>query len=295
MDHTSLSIITPSYNQGEFIEKTILSVLAQGIETLEYIICDGGSSDQTLDIIKRYSHSLTWVSEIDSGQAGAVNKGFAKAKGDIIGWINSDDLYYPNAFKNVLAFFESHPEIDLIYGKANYVSEKGDFLEPYPTQVWNYRALCQKCFICQPSVFFKRKLFNELGPLDEQLRYCLDYELWLRYGKAANFFYYEEVLSAFRLHQYTKTVSQRVQAHQELNNMIKPKLGYVPDIHIIRLGLVQAEREIGLVSQDKIHARKLPLGNARFWIVLIIGTAAEFWRCQKFPSILGLIRILLVR
>ncbi len=291
--YPSLSIITPSYNQGDFIEETILSVLDQDIEKLEYIICDGGSSDQTLDILRQYEHRLAWISEHDNGQSEAINKGIAQSKGEIIGWINSDDLYYPGAFKNVLAFFESHPEADFLYGKANYISQNGDFLEIYPTQEWDYHALCGRCFICQPAVFFRRKLWEKFGPLDESLKYCLDYELWLRYSKSSNVCYYEQVLSAFRLHKNTKTLSQRIQAHDELNEMMKTRLGYVPDIHVIRLALVKTEQEIGYISKHKIHHRKLPLRSGRFWFKLITHTIFEFWRFKKFPSITNLTKILL--
>jgi glycosyltransferase involved in cell wall biosynthesis len=290
-DHLTFSIITPSFNQGKFIKETIESVLNQEIEDLDYIICDGQSSDQTLDIISRYRGRLSWISEKDSGQAHAVNKGFSKTQGEIVGWLNSDDIYYPGTLRKVYDFFNTHPEVDFIYGKANYIDEQGVFLEHYPTEPWNYFSLIERCFICQPSVFFRRKLIKELGGLNEKLNYCLDYELWLRYCKASNVFYYEEFLSAFRLHKHTKTLSQRVHAHYELNDMIKGQIGHVPDIHIIRLALVKAEKQINCIPQDKIHQRNLPLKSQYFWVQLFKNTISEFFRCRKIPSIIVIVKI----
>ena len=126
-----VTIITPSYNQGKYLERTILSVLEQKIDNLEYLVMDGGSTDNSVEILKKYEEFLTWKSERDKGQTDAVNKGLRLASGDIIGWLNSDDIYYEDAVKKVLKVFEENPEINVVYGNANHIREDDSVIEPY--------------------------------------------------------------------------------------------------------------------------------------------------------------------
>ncbi len=224
-----ISIVTPSFNQGKYIERTLLSVLSQSIPDLEYIVMDGGSSDETVDILKKYSSQLTFISEKDRGQAHAVNKGLQMTRGEIIGWLNSDDIYYPDALKTVLDFFEKNPEIDIVYGKANHIDQNDLVLEAYPTQKWNLKKFRQTCFISQPAVFFRRRVIEQYGLLNEDLNFCMDYEYWLRtalYG--ARFFYLEKILAGSRLYPETKTLSAPMRANQEAMEMLKEKFGMVP-------------------------------------------------------------------
>jgi glycosyltransferase involved in cell wall biosynthesis len=238
---TKITIITPSYNQGKFIQKTIDSVLSQGISNLEYLIFDGGSTDKTVDILKSYGNRIDWVSEKDKGQADAVNKGLLKANGDIIGWLNSDDIYYPDAFKNVLDVFNNHPQVDMIYGDADHIDEQDRFIEPYYTEEWDYERLKDVCFICQPAVFFRKSIVEKCGLLDSALQYCMDYEYWLRIGKNKPFYYLRKKLAGSRLYTENKTLGNRRAVHKEIISMMKTRLGMVPAKWIYNLAHVIAE------------------------------------------------------
>ena len=232
----SITIITPSFNQGQFLERTIQSVRAQTAESpcfrgrLEHWVIDGGSRDESIDILKRYSDRLQWISEKDRGHPDAVNKGLARATGDIIGWLNSDDLFYPGAVATVMEYFERHPEVDVVYGNGNHIDEHDRFLEPYPTEDWDFERLKSVCYLCQPAVFFRRSLVERFGPLDVKWHYALDYEYWLRLGKnGARFARIGEVLAATRLHAATKTLGSRVKVHAENNDMLCALFGRATD------------------------------------------------------------------
>src|SRR4029453_1656238 len=183
----SISVITPSFNQSRFIERTIRSVLDQRVGDVEFAIFDGGSTDGTIDILNRYDDRLRWVSRPDRGQADAVNKGIAATSGEIVGWLNSDDVYYPGALEYAIRYFKAHPNVDIIYGDANHTEEDDRVLEPYYTADWDYEQLKEVCFVCQPSVFFRRRVVTEHGLLNASLRFCMDYEYWLRIGSKVAF------------------------------------------------------------------------------------------------------------
>lgn len=223
-----ISVITPSFNQGEFLERTILSVISQDCPDLEYIVMDGGSTDQSVDIIKKYQHSIAhWTSEKDGGQTDAVNKGFSAATGDILGWLNSDDIYYPQTLMTVANYFNSHPECDVIYGMADYIDADDNFISEYPTRSWSYSELKSWCFICQPSVFFRRTVYEKFGPLDDALNFCMDYEYWLRCGREKPFIHLQEKLAASRLHSENKTIGSRPAVLEEVVRMLFDKYHHV--------------------------------------------------------------------
>jgi len=253
-----ISVITPSFNQGRFIERTIRSVFNQrGDFDIEYFIADGGSTDETISILQAFESDLKnefnensdpkiefgWVSEADQGQADAVNKGISKTHGEIIAWINSDDVYYPGAFQAVAQFFRENPQVDVVYGLCRHIDENDNIIEQYPTEPWDYARLLETCFICQPGVFFRRMLIDLHGALDASLRYCMDYELWLRLGKAARFHYLKCLLAGSRMYETNKTLAQSVAVHYEINDMFREKFGEVPRRWIYNFAGVFAQEE----------------------------------------------------
>lgn len=185
-----------------------MSVQAQSYPNLEHIIIDGGSTDGTLDILRKYNGRIRWISEKDSGQTNAINKGFRLAEGDIIGWLNSDDVYLNRAVSLASNEFATHPEIQVLYG--DYI-----FLDRYGQHVWSKRAikfdplilLFDDCYIGQPTIFFKRDIFDRIGYLDEGLHYAMDLEYFLRLAFSnVNFYYLPQYLAGFRLHDNSKTI-----------------------------------------------------------------------------------------
>jgi glycosyltransferase involved in cell wall biosynthesis len=223
------SVITPSYNQGAFIEATIKSVLDQKDVALNYKVFDGGSQDTTVATLHRFEPALWFRSGKDGGQADAVNQGLQAADGDIIAWLNSDDIYYPDTLRRVAEAFERHPEADFVYGKAHHIDQAGRILEPYYTESWNYERLLDVCFLCQPAVFFRRRVVERIGLLDASLRYCMDYEYWIRAAQAqCQFVHIPDYLAGSRMYADNKTLSARVAVHHEMNTMLRRRLGHVP-------------------------------------------------------------------
>jgi glycosyltransferase involved in cell wall biosynthesis len=224
-----VSVITPSFNQGIFIERTLQSVATQTGAEIEHMVIDGGSTDSTVDILKHFNPPVRWISEKDNGQADAVNKGIRDTDGEIVGWLNSDDIYYPQAIERVVDFFKANPDIDVIYGMADHIDIHDKVIEPYPTEPWDFERLKTFCFICQPALFFRRRVVQQYGLLDDSLHYCMDFEYWLRIGKqGARFAYLHQKLAGSRLYSQNKTMRARLQVHQEVIDMLKRTVGHVP-------------------------------------------------------------------
>jgi len=214
-----LSIITPSYNQGAFIEETILSVLHQDYSNIEYIVIDGGSTDNTIEVIKKYGEKIKWMSEPDRGQADAINKGLRMAKGEILAWINSDDTYNPGSLNTVVGLFSENPERVMVYGDAHFIDRDGNVKGKYPTEQFSLKRLADTCFICQPTVFMRAQVFNEIGMLDTNLHTCIDYDYWIRIGKhypANRITYLKGVyLANSRMYDENKTIRMRKEVYKE--------------------------------------------------------------------------------
>ncbi len=225
-----VSVVTPSFNQGQFIQRTLESVATQTGAEIEHVVFDGGSTDDTVDVLKRFGQGVKWFSEEDKGQADAVNKGIRATDGEIIGWLNSDDIYYRGATERVVAFFESHADVDVVYGMADHIDLSDQAFEAYPSEPWNFARLRDTCFICQPATFFRRRVVDQHGLLDENLHFCMDYEYWLRLAKAGiKFAYLQEKLAGSRLYAENKTLGSRVKVHAEINDMQKTLFGKVPE------------------------------------------------------------------
>jgi glycosyltransferase involved in cell wall biosynthesis len=206
----SVSVVTPSFNQARFLEDTIRSVLAQDYPRLEYIIVDGGSTDGSLEIIKKYATELAWwVSEKDQGQTDAINKGFARAHGDVLAWLNSDDTYRPGAAAAAVKYLHAHPESGLVYANADYIDEDGRVIGRFPAAQTDYRRLRRGyVHIPQQSMFFRAGLWRALGPLDPTFYFAMDYDLWTRIAAESEIKYVpDQTWANFRIHASGKTIA----------------------------------------------------------------------------------------
>lgn len=227
----TISIVTPSYNQGKYLEETIKSVISQeGDFYIDYIIMDGGSTDDSVDIIKKYADrlneekweinclgiDLTWVSEKDAGQADAINKGFRKARGEIVSWLNSDDMYFPGCFSIVLKHFMQNPDDDFVYGDGDVIDESGTVQWEWLSRPYNFKLLKSYHFlwndfsnyIMQQATFWRRVVFDKIGLLDHTLHYAMDIEYWIRAGdNGLKLTHIPEKIGKFRMVSGTKSLS----------------------------------------------------------------------------------------
>lgn len=213
MSRPLISIVTPSLDQARFIERTIRSVLSQeGAFGFEYLVVDGGSTDGTLDILRRYQGRLRFVSEPDRGQADAINKGLRAATGDVLAWLNSDDVLMPGALDRVARAFAENPQAQWLHSDCEIIDA-----EDRPIRRWisrykawrcrrySYRSLLVENFISQMTVFWRREAMQAVGLLDESLRFAFDFDLWLRLGKLGEPIYLREKLAAFRWYETSKS------------------------------------------------------------------------------------------
>ena len=227
-DQPLVSIITPSYNHARYIEATMQSVLTQDYPRIEYIVVDGGSDDGTVDIIKKYANSLEsdsllsenqkqasgihnsitwWVSEKDKGQTDAINKGFARATGSILAWLNSDDTYEPDAVSAAVKYLQEHPEVGMVYGDCNFINESGRVIGKFNSAQTDYRLLRQGyVHIPQQTMFFRADLWKQVGPLDPSFYFAMDYDLWTRIAAISEIRYVPQTWANFRLHTSGKTI-----------------------------------------------------------------------------------------
>lgn len=211
-----ISIVTPSYNQARFLEETILSVINQNYPNLEYIIIDGGSADNSKEIIKKYESYLTyWVSEKDLGQSNAINKGFKKASGDIFGWINSDDYYYPGSFEVVAKAFLKNKKLDFVHGFEDHVNLHGKVIcKYYPAfKSAKLSTIYSNTALLQLTCFWKSSCFGEVGGLDENLHMSMDFDLLIKLSKNYKSKYINYCIGAFRRYPEQKSDINKMLSH----------------------------------------------------------------------------------
>jgi glycosyltransferase involved in cell wall biosynthesis len=222
-DWPRISIVTPSYNQGQFIEETIRSVLLQGYPNLEYIIIDGGSTDNSVDIIKKYEQCLAyWISGKDEGQADAINKGLLQSNGSIIGWINSDDLYIKNTFKKIFYALHNNPSCVLVHGNRILIDQASNVTGWSPQPKFN--PMRTGYTIASETAFWQRNAMEMVGLLKKELKFAMDLEFFLRLYLHGNFLKLNDYLGCFRCYAYNKssTIAEigQIEAQQEWKNLL---------------------------------------------------------------------------
>ncbi len=226
----TISLVTPSLNQGGFIRETIESVLSQDYPALDYFVQDGGSTDGTLDVLASFGERVRWVSEKDRGQADAINRGLRRARGEVLGYLNSDDVLRPGALRAVGEAFAAHIGTLFVWGRAAYVDAEGRTVSPYLVRPDALDRLADSCFIAQPAAFFRRRVHDEVGEFDETLHHTMDYDFWLRiagrFGASCGLFLDRELAGA-RLHAGAKTVAGWDRALEEIFDVVKRRTGYV--------------------------------------------------------------------
>ena len=202
-----ISVVTPSFNQAEYLERTILSVLDQGYANLEYIVIDGGSTDGSIEIIRKYEDRLAyWVSEPDQGQTDAINKGLQRATGEWLAWQNSDDVYYPGVFSDIAQTASRHPEVDLIIGNMMIIDAQDKALRDIRYVTPSYGALrAEGMVMVNQAAFWRRRVHAEIGWLEESLQFSFDYEWFLRLTERYRGVHVNRIWGGFRLHGATKT------------------------------------------------------------------------------------------
>lgn len=223
-----VSIVMPTRNHARFIRAAIDSVLQQSYPHVELIVMDGASTDNTVEILQGYGDRIRWISEPDRGQTDAINKGMALVKGEVLAYLNSDDILLPDALQKAVAFFKVYPECDMVYGNADYIDIDGKVTGAYATAEYSFERLMQDCCVCQPAAFWRRRIAERVGPFNAELQTAMDYEYWLRIANSGGIIYHtSEKLAQSRLHQDAKTLAMRGTIYQEIFQICEEQGGYV--------------------------------------------------------------------
>lgn len=252
MPRPTVSIITPSYNQAPWLDATVQSVLRQDYPAIEYLVMDGASTDGTIEILRGYNGRVRWVSRPDAGQTDAINKGFAATTGEILTWLNSDDTLEPGAVSAAVDYLQRHPDVAVVYGDANFIDPAGRYIgrcahvEPFDA----HRLLHYSDFIVQPAAFFRRSVFEEVGGLDADLHWSMDYDLWLKIARRHKMAYIPTVLANYRWFGANKTAVGGLQRIEEVERVARrhgaPRL---PAYFCLEAVLVHAGEGVGQLKQ----------------------------------------------
>jgi glycosyltransferase involved in cell wall biosynthesis len=218
-----VTIVTPSYNQGQFIRETIESVLTQDYPNIEYIVTDGASTDNTAEVVAPYLDRLTFFSEKDRGQTHAINKGFALARGEIVAWLNSDDIFLPGAISRAVTALQNDPSLGMVYGEGYQMDAAGNVTSRFQAtqrfDLWRLTHLSD--YILQQTVFFRKSALDAVGPLDESLYYVMDWEIFIRIGKRFSIGYIPEYMGSIREYETAKTFSGGGKRIREIAQMLR--------------------------------------------------------------------------
>jgi glycosyltransferase involved in cell wall biosynthesis len=290
MDKPLVSIITPSYNQAPFLEQTIQSVLCQEYPYLEFIIVDGGSSDGSVEIIRKYASRLAWwVSEPDKGQADAINKGFQHAHGEIVAWINSDDLYYsPKTISHAVLALQAHPEVGMVYGDGVMVDGELRLLDWHRYQQYMLKDLLAFHVLLQPAVVMRQTALAEAGYLRAEFHMVLDHSLWIKIASRHPILHIDEFWAVERTHEGAKTTAQAMKFVEEAFRLI-PFLRQDPDFQSV---FKTSGREIEAGLQIFWGKRAIDAGLPRlalryFWKACLISPSSAFKVWYKVLQALG--------
>jgi len=283
-DFPLVSIVTPSFNQGRYLEQTILSILEQDYSHIEFILMDGASTDESLEIIQQYANRLSyWESQPDKGQAHAINKGFRRANGEILGWLNSDDFLLPSTVRTVVEAFSEQPEVDVIYGRLERMDATGRVVPtpilPKDRITFGKEYVIGECVVNQPGCFWRRVIMEKVGLLNECLVYNMDYEFWIRMALAgAKFHRLPQVVAQFRLSDSSKTVTHSAAMAKEQIKVLDELLAQTDLPKKLGLSRKQVQRKAHEAHANiNLHAF---YGNykARRW------SDAFYWFSQAFRS-----------
>lgn len=277
-----ITVITPSFNHGRFIKRTIESVLKQKYPNLEYKVVDGGSEDDTISILKSYGRQLKWISEKDNGQTEAINKGLKTASGEIVTYLNSDDTYIEGALSFVGAFFYRNKKSKFLQGKGRYINSKDRYIKDYDNASATFRKLHPRCTICQPACFWRVNVLKEVGFFDDSFEYAMDYEYWVRLTSVGIKLNYVPVyLANSRDHRLTKTNSQEGKIFKDIVAINRKYYGYVHDRWLFEFA----------VRNSFPKYKKIPLKYFRFHLFVFIRCLVLPISINKKIFSLGLMRI----
>jgi glycosyltransferase involved in cell wall biosynthesis len=273
-----VTIVTPSYNQGRFIRSTIESVLNQNYPQLEYIVMDGGSTDETAAIVKDYSSRLTFISEKDRGQAHAINKGFHMARGSILAWLNSDDLYLPESVATAVEALTRNPAAGAVYGEGYVIDSAGKSPSRFPwTQTFDlWRLTHLSDYILQQTVFFRRSALDDTGYLDEGLQYTMDWDILIRLGKKYPIEYIPRYMACLREYPETKTLAGGPRRVSEIRRMLSRHTGMLVSPGYVVYG-IETYHQMLCRKVDRMFLPRLPSAaeKLRWLITFALGRIAS--------------------